>query len=130
MIWALSDFVDRFFNYHQRTIQSEAHCIYKNFLSRLESTTERILTSQPLSHNVDRKLVVNATACELAEMLNSKTITSVELLILFIREAVEIGRKYYLIVDEMFDEALVEAIESDRVRQQTGKVNWTFDQKR
>lgn len=60
-------------------------------------------------------------------MLNTRKVTSIDLLLLFAERAYTIGAEYCLITEDIFDEALKTAQECDQIRMKTGLKNWTMD---
>lgn len=62
-------------------------------------------------------------------MLNDLQLTSVELLLMLIRESVELNKVHHLLCDEMFQRALDSAKECDVERNASGKKNWTMESK-
>ena len=63
-----------------------------------------------------RRLIVLASANEVVELLNDQTVSSVQLLLVLVREACELNREHNLLCDEMFEMALEQAKQCDEVR--------------
>jgi hypothetical protein len=47
-------------------------------------------------------------------------------MLIYIEHAYFVGKKFNLLTDQMFKEALETAKEYDKVRKETGKKNWAF----
>ena len=63
-----------------------------------------------------RRLIVLASASEVVELLNDQTVSSVQLLLVRVREACELNREHNLLCDELFEVALEQAKHCDQIR--------------
>lgn len=86
-----------------------------------------LLAERPHLNGDLKNQVLQGSAASLVELLNNRTVTSVDALLLLAERAYTIGLDLCLIAEDNFEEALRTAEECDQKRTESGLKNWTFE---